>query len=339
MAMKTSTNGSLQGTVIPSLAMKEVLYRAPAFERFDAACEKRKIPSQTTNSIIVRRWINPAVNSNPEPEGVTPVFRALVGEDYTGTLQRYSEVFATTRYDFVLDPWNAVEGSADVLADLVKSTQERIRMLAAFSGSNVLYNSSAIASRVTVNGPITKGRIQKGTVAIGAAKGRTFTQDQSAVDKFNTTAIESGYYMFHHTNMQPDIRAIPDVILLPQMAERRGLPAGTWAATEKCIFVEQPEIPILTGAGGTNSLMFSTGAAVDVYQSFLCAKGALLSVGLEGSGKEGFGNMKIEVLDKADKSDPTNTRVLVSAAWMDLCMNVSNDWGVRYETGATANPA
>ncbi len=339
MAIKTSGNGSLQGTVIPSLALKEVLYRAPAFERFDAACEKRKIPSQTTNSIIVRRWLNPAVNSNPEPEGVTPVFRGLVGEDFTGMLQRYSEVFATTRYDFVLDPWDAVEGSSDVLADLIKSTQERIRQIAAFSGSNVLYNSSAISSRATVNGVITKGRLQKGSVSIGASKGRTFTQDQMAVDKFNTTAIESGFYFFHHTNMIPDVRAIPDVILLPQMAERKGLPAGTWAATEKVIFVEQPEIQILAGAGGTNSLLYNTTSKVDVYQSFLCAKGALLSIGLEGSGKEGFGNMAITVLDKADKSDPTNTRALVSAAWMDLCMLVSNDWGVRYETGATANPA
>jgi hypothetical protein len=68
---------------------------------------------------------------------------------------------------------------------------------------------------------------------------------------------------------------------------------GAWAATAKCIFVEQPEIPILTGAGGVNSVLFSTTGAVDVYQSLLCGKGALLSVGLEGSGKEGFGNASV----------------------------------------------
>ena len=123
------------------------------------------------------------------------------------------------------------------------------------------------------------------------------------------------------------------------MAERKGLPKGAWAAVEDCVFVDQPEIPVLTGKGGTNSALYNTGGAVDVYQSFLCGKGALLSVGLEGSGKEGFGNASVEILDKADKSDPTNSRVLVSAAWMDLCMLVSNDWGIRYETGATANPA
>lgn len=339
MAIKTIGNGSLQGTVVPSLALKEVLYRAPAYERFDAACDKRKIPSQTTNAIIVRRWVNPAVNTTAETEGVTPPSRALVGDDFTGTINRYSEVFSVSRYDFVLDPWDAVKGSVDVLVDLIKSTQEAIRAAAAFGGTNVLYNSSAVSQRTSVNGVITLGRIQKGTTSIAAAKGRKFTQDQNAADRFNTTAIEAGYYFFHHTDMKPDIRSIPGVVLLPQMAERKGLPQGTWAAVEDAIFIEQPEIAILAGGGGTNALLKTTNSAVDVYRSALVAKGALLSVGLEGSGKEGYGNAAVEVLDKADKSDPTNTRVLVSAAWMDLCMLVSYDWLVRYETGATANPA
>lgn len=85
--------------------------------------------------------------------------------------------------------------------------------------------------------------------------------------------------------------------------------------------------------------MKSTGGKVDVYQSFLCAKDALTSIALEGAEEEGFGNAEIEVLDQADKSDPTNARVLVSAAWFDLGMLTSFDWGVQYQTGATANPA
>jgi N4-gp56 family major capsid protein len=120
-----------------------------------------------------------------------------------------------SRYDFVCDPWDAVLGSADVLVDLIKSTQERIRMVAAFSGSNVIYNSPAVTARNQVNGVLTLGRVLKGTTAIGAAKGRPFTDNQVAVDKFNTTPIESGYYFFHHTNMAPDIRALNDLVLLP----------------------------------------------------------------------------------------------------------------------------
>ena len=49
--------------------------------------------------------------------------------------------------------------------------------------------------------------------------------------------------------------------------------------------------------------------------------------------------MDVYVLDKADKSDITNSRLVVSAAWYDCPMLVSYDWLVRIECGVTANPA
>lgn len=339
MAIKGYNTGSVSGVAVPALALKTVLYRAPAFERFSYACSERKLQEGTSASIILTRWINPAVNSNPEPDGTTPVFRTPTYENYTGTMNRYSEVFAVSMQDYKLSPWDAVEGSIGLLVDLIKSTRERIRYLAAVSGTNIIYNSSAISSTVTVNGPITLGRLQTGVRTIQASKGVPFTKDQGAVDKFNTTPVEAGYFFFHHTDMIPDIRAMPDVVPFPELASREGLPPGAWAAAQNIIFIAQPEIPISTGAGGTNSAMKSTSSAVDVYKSFLCAKDALTSIALEGAEEEGFGNAEIEVLDQPDKSDPTNARVLVSAAWFDLCVLTSYDWGVQFQTGATANPA
>lgn len=129
-----------------------------------------------------------------------------------------------------MSPWNAVEGSIGILVDLIKSTRERIRILAAFSGTNIVFNAASISTQATVNGPITLGRLQTGVAGIQAAKGVPFTKDQGAVDKFNTTPIEAGYFFFHHTNMIPDLRAIPDVVPFPELASRDGLPPGAWAA-------------------------------------------------------------------------------------------------------------
>ena len=56
-------------------------------------------------------------------------------------------------------------------------------------------------------------------------------------------------------------------------------------------------------------------------------------------GVAGYGNVDVYVLDKADKSDITNSRLVVSAAWYDCPMLVSYDWLVRIECGVTANPA
>lgn len=339
MAIKGYNTGSVSNVAVPALALKEVLYRAPAFERFSYACSERKLPEGTSASIILTRWVNPAVNSNPEPDGTTPVFRTPTYENFTGTMNRYSEVFAISMQDYKLSPWDAVEGSIGLLVDLIKRTRERIRQIAAVSGTNIVYNAASITATNQVNGPITLGRIQKGVASIQSSKGVPFTKDMGAVDKFNTTPTEAGYFFIHHSDMCPDIRAFPDFVPFPELASREGLPPGSWGCDQNVVFISQPEIPINTGAGGTNSAMRSTSSAVDVYKSCLIAKDALTSIALEGAEEEGYGNAEIEVLDTPDKSDPTNSRVLVSAAWFDLCMLTSYDWLVQYQTGATANPA
>ena len=339
MSIKNYNTGSVSGVSVPALALKQVLFRAPALERFKYICTERKLQEGTSASVILTRWLNPAVNSTPEPEGTTPVFRSPQYENFTGTMYRYSEVFAISMNDYKLSPWNSVEGSVGILTDLIKSTRERIKINAAFSGTNIVYNASSISGTTSVNGPLTLGRLQVGIASIQATKGQPFTKDMMAADKFNTTPTEAGYYFLHHTNMNPDIRAIPGFVPLPELASREGLPPGTWGAVQNIYFVGQQEIPIQTGAGGTNTVMRSTGGKVDVYQSFLAAKDALTSIALEGAEEHGYGNAEIDVLDEPDKSDPTNSRVLVSAAWYDLAMLTSADWGVQYQTGATANPA
>ena len=116
---------------------------------------------QMGRSINLRRWVNPAINlaSSTVTEGVNPNARQLQPQDYTGTLVRYAELFEVSRYDYDLHPYDAVKGSSDVMVDLVKRDQERIRFNAGLSGTSVFYNSSAITSRATVNGQITLGRI------------------------------------------------------------------------------------------------------------------------------------------------------------------------------------
>lgn len=145
-------------------------------------------------------------------------------------MQRYSKVFAVSMEAFKLQPIDAVKGSVGILTDLIKSTRERIRINAAFSGTNIIYNASSISSTATVNGPLTLGRLQVGIASIQAAKGQPFTTDQQAVNKYGTTPAEAGYYFFHHSNMNPDIRSLPDFKPLPELASREGLPPGAWGA-------------------------------------------------------------------------------------------------------------
>jgi N4-gp56 family major capsid protein len=320
------------------LLTKQVLDRAEAFERLPVACDERTLAANSGSSLVLTRWVNPSVSSTPEAEGQNPVTRALQPEQFSGTMQRYSVAYATSNYNATLNPLDWVKGMSDVLATEVRSTRERIRWLAANSGTNRIFNTSSITVRTDVNGVITLGRLQKAISSIEASKGRPMTSEGGGTTKVGTSPTEAGYLCFVHTDAHPDIRAIPGFTKKAEMSPGN-YPEGTFGCVDNVVFVTSPEFNPYLGAGASTSTMRATGGNTDVYPYVLCAKGSLVSIKLSGSERGGFGNGKANILDKADKSDYTNSRIIVSASWYDLCISASDDWRVVIECGVTANPA
>lgn len=327
------------------LALKEVLDRAPAQVCLDQACDKKTIPMQSGRSINLRRWTNPAINLSQTQvtEGVTPAARTLGYTDYTGQMVRYAELFSVSRYDYDLHPYDAVKGCTDVMVTTVASDRERIRYNAAVGGNNVIYNSAAISSRATVNGTITLGRIQTAIRAIRASKGDPFNQAEGGQNKEGTSPVEAAYYMYAHTDAEPDLRALPGFKTVAEYPSGKGMPFEFGAIQNVRIFTTAELVPF-ANAGASSSTLISTGTSgttsgsADVYPFIVCAKHFLTSITLEGKGARGFGNAKARVLDEADKSDPTNERIYISFDWYDLCLITAQEWGYRIECGVTRNP-
>lgn len=338
MTMKTYANYPQGQGQVQYVALPKLLFRAGAFERIGFACEEQTLQAGTGASVNLRRWINPAVNTTGETEGVTPVSRALVPEDFFGTMTRYSEVFEVSRYEYDLSPYDSVMGATDVLGDLIKETRERVRWNAAISGTSVAYNSSANTARNQVNGTITLGRLQIAIRAIEAAKGRTFTPESKGSTNFGSSPVEAGYICYYNTDLNADIRAIPGFRSRSELGGGQW-PEGTFGAVQNIVFVPNPEYPPLYGAGAAGTSFKNTAGVIDVYQMVICARGALTAIKLAGKGRGGFGNAKIKVLDEEDKSDPTNARVYISAAWYDLALVTSQEWLYRLEVAVTLNPA
>lgn len=321
-----------------------MLERAGPQIALEVACDVKNVPAKEGSAANFRRWNNPAVNTTAEAEGVTPNARALTSTDYSATLSRYSEVFDVSRYDYDLSPYDAVVGSKDVLADLIPRTREAIRYAAAKAGSNVLYNSSAISTRVTVNGPLTLGRVQKAVAALLSAKAMVFTQMQASSTGEGSVAVEPAFFAFCHTDLQPDIRNMPGFVPAAQMSK---IPAEArnpylFGCVQNVLFFTTAELTAFADAGAsvTGTGMKSTsGTSIDVYPVIICGQHALGSLRLRGSGVNGRGAMQINVLDEPTKDDPTNTRIRVAAAWYDAAVVLAQEWLYRIEVGATANPA
>lgn len=324
----------------PAIMSKMMLERAETEKRLGSAFTSRKIDKNSGSTIILSRWINAAIAVVPEPEGQNPTTIAPTLEQFTGTMQRYSVAFATSRLAADMSPLDWIKGMTGLLDTNVSGIRERIRINAARSGTNVMYNSPAISSITNVNGVITLGRIQKATTSIRAAKGKTFSNEASGSTKVGTNPVEAGFYCFFSSNAIPDVRNLPGFIPKARMAPSN-YPEGTFGSVDDVIFVSSAEMLPAAGAATnvTNAALLSTGGFPDVYDFIVCARDGLVDISLGGSGKDGYGNVETFMLDKADKSDTTNSRVVVSAAWYDLAMLVSFDWVVNIKCAVTANPA
>jgi len=340
MAAKSYAQWPAGSTAIQYLAEKEVLETAPAFETLNLATDHRTMKRQMGAAIDLRRWLTPAVDSNPAPEGTQKSPRTLVPEDFIGTMLRYTERLQVTRVDYDLSPWNAVQGAKDRLKQLILSTRERIRFNAGISGTNVLYNSGAISTRATVNGPLSAGRLQIIIRNLEAAKGFVFTKAMEGTDKEGTSPIEPAYFAFCHSNLQPDIRALPG---FQRAADYPGKQHhfrefGCW---QNIRWFTTPEAVYFPGSGAASTSLLNTGGTAgtaDVYPIIICGQHALTSVDLAGEGGSGEGNLKITILDQPDKYDANNNWVDIVSNWYDLCMVTSNDWLWRFEVATLANP-
>jgi N4-gp56 family major capsid protein len=334
----------IPGVSAPIYCEAKVLERAGPHICLDVAADMKPVPKNAGNAVNFRRWRNPAVNETPVTEGVTPTSRALESDDYNTTINRFAEVFEASRYEYDLDVWDCVKGAADVLGDLIQRTRERVRYNAAKAGSAVLYNSPSVTARNGVNGAITVGRLDVATRALEANKAMTFTQMIRASTAVSTAGVEPAYFAFGHTDLMPDLRRLPGFRTVPEMAN---LPAEAKnpllrGALGSVLFFLSPELEPFYGAGaavGSTGMKSRDGTNVDVYPLLILGQHALGSIALRGSGVAGRGAVKINILDQPDKSDPSNERVYVSAAWYDAALRLSEEWIQRIEVGVTANPS
>ena len=88
-----------------------------------------------------------------------------------------------------------------------------------------------------------------------------------------------------------------------------------FGAVENARILSTPQLTPVVNAGATlngANVKSTGGTRADVYLILLCGKHALGTVDLKGSGKSGYGGVKINVLSGASKSDPTDQRSYVA---------------------------
>lgn len=331
--------GQGNSQVTTTKAILQLLERTGPHLAYEKACDAKDVPMKTSEQATWQRAVNGIVSTTTVTEGVTPASRALTFERVSATLGEYVEIYESTTRQKELGEYDVIEASKDVLTDLVLNTREAVSHNTFRAGTAVLYNSSAISSRATVNGVITLGRLQKASRQLSNNKAWKFTEVDRGGAREGTVPLEASYIVFCHTDLIPDLRNLAGLTVVAEYGSRQQICPYEFGSTQDMTFVCTPQMDPFPDAGAATSTLISTsGTSADVYPVLVVGKHALGCVRLRGSGKHGMGNVALEVLDGADKSDPGNQRCYVACRWHDAKVILNDNWLRRIEVGATDNP-
>jgi N4-gp56 family major capsid protein len=297
------------------------------------------VPMNKNETVLMVRSITPDPRLTEVAEGVNPPSRALVYESVQVTLGEFAEVFAVSSRQAELGETDVLMDSKDRLVDLMRRTREKNAWFAFRNGTQRIFNATAHTARSQVNGAISLGAIRTAVRTLQNARAAYIRQISNGSVNNGTTATEAAYLCITHTDAQADIRALPGFVPLANIGGgARNIPE-LFGQVDNVMFITSPEFdPFFgEGAGSPTALNMRSvgGANVDVYSYVIFGAEALGKCNLRGKSQSGLGAVEMNVLDKADKSDATNQRRLVSCRWWDAPLILQQQHVVRIEAGVT----
>lgn len=342
MAMNTYGSAT-SGNPTNVYAVAELLKSADKVELLDKFCKTISVPNNRNEVVSLLRAVTPDTTGFAEvAEGVNPTPQAVVYEQVTKTFEEYAEVFSVSSRQAELGEYDVLMHSKDRMLDKMMRIREQNAWNEFIAGTNVLYNSSAISSRATVNGVPTIGRFRRATRTLHSNRA-TYTREATKGSVNNDTVpVEPSFISLSHTDTRNDIRAYPGFVPAPKVGGLKDyVPQLFGYVDDIAFFTSQEFLPTLAGGAviGSTGMKSTAGVNIDVYHYLVFGREALGKCSLRGmKSKGGLGAVELNVMDKADKSDPTNQRRLVSVRWWDAPVILNNNWLIRIEGGVTDNP-
>jgi len=257
-------------------------------------------------------------------EGITPLPDSITAVNVTTVIQEYSCLygFSNKVYDLYED---------DIPKEMIRQVGERVTFVSELIIYNALkactnqYFGGGGTSRATVAGPLTLGLVRKIVKNLQGNHAMMVNEILDASAKYNTSPISRGYFVYVHTDLEPDIRDLENFIPIEKYATGSPLPTEI-GATERFRFIGHPDLPSFQDAGaaiGATGLNSTSGVNIDVYPVIVCAKDAWSQLAVRG-----LTALRPTFLPpgKMDKSDPTGVRGYVGTTWRKAATVENPGW-------------
>lgn len=333
--MAQTTYGSISQRTA-AWAATEMLAHAEPILVLSKFGQSKPLPANKADTVKFRRPVPFTVSTAPLVEGATPTAQQMSYEDVTVQLQQYGAVTEITDKvdDLAEDP--VLKDASMLSGEQAAETIEMVTYGAIKAGTNVFYNTVAITTRATVNGPITLARIRAVIRSLRANRGKPVTSMLAPSPGYATKAIEGGYIAFGHTDIEADIRGLTGFVPVASYGTRQPLCPEELGSVESTRFILTPLMVPFQAAGaavGATGMIADDATNIDVYPLIFIAKEAYGLVPLKGANA-----ITPSVLNPGvpSKSDPLGQIGFVGWKTYFAAKVLNENWLARIEVGATA---
>lgn len=324
----------------------QILSHAVPLEVLGKTGRQIPMPRNNSDTYVARRWLpygSTAANSGNQffanaagdrgqaiaqahqiQEGVTPSPDSIVPMDITVVVQQYGCLYGFTDKTYDLYEDDIPKAMIEQIGERVTLVNEMI-VWGALRGCTNAYFAGAGNSVATTNGPLTLGLIRRIAKNLQANHGKPVNKVLKAGADFGTDAVAEGYTVYCHTDLEPDIRDLPNFTPSEKYASGTPMP-NEIGKVERFRFITSPDLPSIQDGGaaiGTTGLVSTTGVSIDIYPFIVTAQDAWGQIALRG--KDSLSPTFLPPGEKS-KSDPLGQRGYAGTAWWKAVMIENNGW-------------
>jgi N4-gp56 family major capsid protein len=326
----------------------ETLAHAIPVEVLALGCEMKPFPKNQGDNITYRRWLPygaTTTNANTinrwsvtaaahiTTEGVTPAAETITPQDVNVQLQQYAALYSYSDKAADLYEDDIPAEQKEQLGERMGLVREMIRYGSMKACTNAFFSGGT--TRATVDEIIGLNFLRRIAQGLMANHAKMKNRVLSASSNYDTSAIEAGFLVFHHTDLEPDIRDIPGYVPVAKYAQRKVINEYEHGSVERFRFIGSPELAAYADSGAAiagTDLFSTTGTSADVYPIIVVGANGCFDIALRGSR-----SFDITVLPhtQKDKSDPLGQRGYVGASFWSAVLVANNGWMAVGEVART----
>lgn len=328
-----------KGEILKHAVPVEVLGRTGRQVKFpknssDTYVARRYIPygASSTNSSTINQFFangtgnrdQAVVQAHQTQEGVTNTPDSITPMDVTVVMQQYSCLYGFTDKTYDLYEDDIPQAMIQQVGERVTFVNEMIIYGALRACTNQYYGGTG-TTVATVNGGVTLGLLRKIAKNLMANHAAPVTSMLKASGNYGTDPVSAGFIVYCHTDLEPDIRDLPNFTPTEKYASGTPMP-NEIGKCERFRFVTSPDLPSVQDGGaaiGATGLASTSNVNIDVYTLIVTAQDAWSQVAVRG--KESLDPTYLPPGQKS-KSDPHGQRGYAGTIWWKAVMIENNGW-------------